>query len=350
MATSGTVDTTVFNTRKVIDNAYGLCRIARQEITPERIETAFDWLFLRLQAIANKNIPLWAIQRVIIPIYVGRQSVETPDGTYNVLDLNLRRSSRLTGTASASAGTAANAFDSDFSTICTTLANGWIQLQLASGTSVPMFGILPGASGTWTYSIQGSDDGISFTTLYTATAEAVVDGEWIWFDLEGVMDWTYYRLQAAGGTVLAVRELVFANTPNETNMALINRNDYSSLPNKVMQSQPTQFWLDRQRAKPVITLWPAPNEQSRFWALTAYIQRQIQDVGTMRQEIECRKSDYLAVVERLAADLAVTDKAVALDLIPILEARSNLSWAALMDGESDDASATLTPNIAPYTA
>lgn len=350
MATSGTVDTTVFPTRKVIDNAYGLCRIARQEITAERIETAMDWLFMRLQMAANKGIPLWAVRKAIIPIYLGEQSVETPDGTVNVLNLNLRRTSRLEGTASSSAGVAANAFDSDFDTICTTLANGWIQLQLDSETMVPMFGILPGASGAWSYEIQVSDDGVTFTTIYTATAETVVDQEWIWFDVEGVQDWAYYRLQATGGTVLAVRELVFANMPNEINMAPLNRDDYSSMPNKVMLSQPTQYWLDKQRAKPVITLWPAPNQQTQYWNLVAYLQMQIMDVGTMREEIECRKSDYLAIVERLAADLAVADKGVDINLIPTLEARSAASWRDMWDGESDDAPATLVPNISPYTA
>lgn len=350
MATSNIVGTTVFNTRRVIDNAYGMCRVARQEITAERIETAMDWLFIRLQSMSNKGIPLWAIQKEILPLYVARPTVPTPVGTYNVLNLNLRRSSRLTGVASASAGTADNAFDDDFATICTTLANGWIQLALASGTRVPMFGILPGASGTWTYTIQGSDDGVVFTTIYTATAEAVVDSAWIWFDVEGVEDWSYYRLQASGGTVLAVRELVFANTPNEINLAPLNRDDYSTLPDKTALSQPTQYWLNRQRDVPLITLWPAPNEQTKLWNLTAYIQRQIMDVGSMRQEIECRNGDYLAIVERLAADLVVQDKGAPLELIPILEGKSNVSWAALWDGESDDAPTMLTPNIQPYTA
>jgi hypothetical protein len=261
----------------------------------------------------------------------------------------LRRSSRLTGIASSSAGVAANAFDSDFATICTTLANGWIQLQLESGTRVPMFGILPGASGTWNYEIQGSDDGLAFTTIYTATAETVVDNQWIWFDVEGVEDWTYYRLQATTATILAVRELVFAHMPNEINLALLNRDDYSTLPDKVMLSQPTQYWLDRQRDVPIITLWPAPNEQTRFWNLTAYLLMQIMDVGSMRQEIQCRKSDYLAIVERLAADLVVVDKGADVELIPVLEARSKISWTDLWDGESDDSPTQLVPNIGVYT-
>lgn len=349
MATSGTVGTTTFNTAKLIEHAYGRCKIARQEIVGEKIEIARELLFLRLSQMANKGIPLWAIEKFILPLYQGVFSVPTPIGTVNILDLNLRRQNRLTGTASSSAGTAENAFDDDFSTICTTLANGWIQLQLESGTRVPMFGILPGASGTWDYTIQGSDDGVTFVTLYTAADEEVVDNEWIWFDVEGVEDWTYYRLQASGGTVLAVRELVFANTPNEINMALMNRTNYSTMPDKTFQSQPTQYWLDKQLALPVITLWPAPNLQTRYWTLTGYLQRQIQDVGSLIQEVEVRQSDKLAIMARLAADIALQDKEVDPDWAQVLATEADREWRDLWDGESDDAPAMLLPNISPYT-
>lgn len=349
MATSGTVGNTVFNTAKLIEHAYGRCRLARQEIGGEKLQIARELLFLRLSQMSNKGIPLWAIEKTILPLYVGQQSVNTPVGTVNVLDVNLRRQSRLTGTASSSAGTAANAFDDDFDTICTTLAAGWIQLALDDGTRVQLFGILPGASGTWDYTIQGSDDGVTFVTLYTATGETVVDNAWIWFDVEGVEDWTYYRLQATGTTVLAVRELVFANAPNEIPMAPMNRNNYSSLPDKTFLSQPTQYWLDKQRAFPVLMVWPAPNEQTRYWNLVGYLQRQIQDVGSLTQEVEVRQSDYLAIMARLAADIALQDKEVQPDWAQILAVEADREWKDLWDGESDDAPTSLVPNIGPYT-
>lgn len=349
MPTSGTVGTTVFNTAKLIEHAYGRCKIARQEIGGEKLEIARELLFLRLSQMANRGIPLWAVEKEILGLYVGQQSVETPRGTVNVLDLNLRRSSRLTGTASSSAGTADNAFDNDFDTICTTLANGFIQLQLESATRVPMYGFLPGASGTWSYTIQASDDGVTFIDLLDVEEQEVVDSEWVWFDIEGVQEWEYYRLQATGGTVLAVRELVFANAPNEINMAPMNRNNYSSLPDKTFLSQPTQYWLDKQRVVPVITLWPCPNEQTRYWNLVGYLQRQIQDVGSLVQEVEVRQSDYLAIMARLAADIGLQDKEVNPDWAQVLAVEADREWKDLWDGESDDAPTSLVPNIAPYT-
>lgn len=352
MATSGTVSTTVFNTRKLIDNGYGLCKISRQEITPERIVVAQDWLFLRLSAAANKGMPLWAVEKRILPLYLGTQSVPTPLGTVNCLNVNLRRSARITGTASSSEGIAANAFDGDFATACIeTTPNGFIQLFLVSATSVPMYGVLPNATGTWNYNIVVSNDNfVTSTVLATLTAQVVVAGQWQWFDIQGVGNWSYYRLQATGGTILNVTELVFATTPTEIPLAPLNLDDYANLPNKVLLSQPTEYWFDRQRLQPTLTLWPAPNTDCRFWNLVAYLHRQIQDVGTMVQEIEVRQSAYLAFVKVLGSDLSKVDKEVKDEnLITRLQGEADTAWRDMWDGESDDSPTMLTPNIGVYT-
>jgi hypothetical protein len=309
-----------------------------------------DALSLRLSSMANKGIPLWAVQKTILPIYVGQVSVLTPLGTQAVLDLNLRRTTRPTGTASSSSGTAANAFDGDLSTTCTLAAPaGNITLQYSSATAIPMYGILPNVSATWDYTIQASNDGTTWTTLYSASAQSMSAGVWFWFDIEQVAAWVYYRIVGGATTTLDIRELVFANTPVEVNLAPLNRDDYSSLPNKFLQSQPTQYWFDRQRSQPVITLWPAVNDQSKLWNLVAYLHRQIQDVGTMAQELELRQSDYLAVMARLAGDIALIDEEVNPALVPQIMAEADREWRDMWDGESDDAPSSIYPNIGPYT-
>lgn len=350
MSTSGTVGLTRYDTRKLIDNAYGVCRIVRQEITPERIEIAKDWLFLRLSAMANKGIPLWAVSKTILPIYQNVYSVPCPIGATNVLDLNLRRTNRISqGTASSSAGVAVNAFDDDLETICTTAADGYIQLEFDAGeTFIPMFGILPGASGVWNFTLQGSNNGIAWTTFDTITDLVVVDGEWYWWDLEGQANWMYIRIQATNGTVLSLRELVFSNNPNEINMALINRDNYSTLPNKFSQpGQPTQYWLNKERVQQIITLWPPPALITRYWNLVGYLQYQIEDVGSLREEIQFRQSAYRGLTLKLGYDLSLVDKeAKPSELLP---EEAERAWKDMWDGESDDAPTSLTPNIGPYT-
>ncbi len=90
MATSGTVATTTFNTRKVIDHAFRRCKLVPQQITPEHLDTALDLLFLELSALGNRGIPLWTIDKILLPIYERTASVPTPDGTIDVFDVNLR--------------------------------------------------------------------------------------------------------------------------------------------------------------------------------------------------------------------------------------------------------------------
>jgi len=105
--TSGSVSLTVFETRRVIDRAFGRCKIPPQQITPEYIDTANDLLYLFLSTLSSKGLALWAVQKVILPLYESIQSVPCPLGTVDVLNANLRTSTRLTGIYTASGGTAA---------------------------------------------------------------------------------------------------------------------------------------------------------------------------------------------------------------------------------------------------
>lgn len=358
MSTSGTVSQTIFKTRKVIDHAARRCRLTPQQLAGENLQVALDLLFTRLSSLANQGIPLWCIQKLLQPIYTGQQTVTMPDGVVDVLNVNLRTVQRLTdadtgtpGVATASEGIADNAFDGDLSTACTqTTPNGWIEFTFDSATLACNFGILPNASGTWSYALQGSDDGVSFQTFYSVTDQDIVEGEWQWFDVEGMADWSVIRLQASGGTILDVTELVYANTPNAIPLALINRDDYSSLPNKFFKSRPTEYWLDKQVPDVKLKLWPSPQEQFTFAQLECFVQMYIQDVGTMAQELQIPQRWFEAVIDQLAFDLGKELKEVDANLVPMLEQRAMSSMRDAWGGESDRAPTYIRPNIRPYTA
>lgn len=350
MATSGTVSTTIFQTQKLIDHAFRRCKLNPQQITPEYIETAQDLLFLFLSTLASKGIALWCIEKVILPMYEAVQTVPCPVGTVDVLNCNFRTSNRLTGTASASEGTADNAFDGDIDTSCVqTTPAGYIQLALDTGTQAPICGFLPDASGTWNFEFQASDDGVTWTTLYANTALAVVDGQWFWVDIEGVLAYSFYRLQAIDTTVLKVRELYFATLPQEIPIPKVNRDDYSNLPNKFFQSRPTEFWYDKKRAQPLMTLWPAPSYQYTFAQIVAYTQRYVQDVGSLTQEVEVPQRWYRAIMLQLASDLAseITEVPPEAKAEIVMDLRLALDEA--WDSEADSSPSYILPNISCYT-
>ena len=356
MPTSGTVGSTVFLNQQIIDHAFRRCKLVPQEIVDEHLETALDLLWMFTQTLVNRGIKLWNVIPLLEPIYHRRQTVPLPSGTENLYTINLRNQNRVTGTASASEGTADNAFDGDLTTACIqTLTLGTITMVLSSATYISTFGILPNVTGTWDYVIEGSnDDFVTATVLVTRTAQAVVDATWIWVDVQGplatgVTDYLAYRLRATGTTVLDVRELVYQNAPNEIPMYQLNRNDYVNLPDKISTGRPTQFWYDKQRTIPEMELWPSPAEEFTFGQITGYVQRQVQDVGLMTDELEVPDRWYLAIVCNLASHLGREIKEVAEELIPRLDADATLYLSDAWDGESDSSEAYLRPNISPYT-
>lgn len=350
MATSGTVSTTVFSTQKLIDHSFRRTKLSPQQITPEYLQTALDLLWMNLSTLASRGIALWCIEKVILPLYENVQTVPCPVGTVDVFNANLRTSQRLEGTAASSEGTAENAFDGDIDTACVqTTPAGDIELTLDSPSAAPLFGILPGSSGIWDISIQASTDGSTWVDLYTNDALEVVDSNWEWLDIEGVIDYQYYRLKANNTTILDVREFYVGNLPSEIPCAKLNRDDYANLPNKFFAGRPVQFWYDKQRDRPLLTLWPAPQLQFTFAQMVLYIQRYVQDVGTMAQEIEVPQRWYKAIMLQLANDLASeipevgpnAKAEIAMDLMPALRE----AW----DSEDDASPTFILPNISPYT-
>lgn len=350
MATSGTVSTTVFTTRKVIDHAFRRCKLNPQQITAEYIETAKDLLWLFLSTIAAKGIALWAVEKQIIPLYGYVQDVPLPVGTVDLLDVNLRSISRPTGIYSASEGTADSAFDGDIDTACVQVAPGGnITVEYESETRLTTFGILPDEDGEWDFQIQVSDDGITWDTVYTGTDVEMVEQEWFWVDIEGIYPKFFCRLLATGATVLNVAEFVAGNNPNEIPLALLNTDNYDSQPDKTFPGRPTEYRYDKQRTQPIMNLWPAPGPEYTFYQLVTRVQRYIQDVGTLTQEIEVPQRWYLAIICELARQLAYSIPEVKAEVMPGLDAEATKQLNIAWNGESDGSQVNLRIGIGCYT-
>lgn len=359
MAVSGTISQTQFPTRKVIDHAFRRCRLPTQLVTSEHLQIAQDVLYLLMSELVNDGIPLWCIEKQLLPMYEGTSEVACPDGTVDVLNLQIRQLQRLTGTTSASEGTADNAEDGDVETACTqTTPGGNITIAFDSETDISNLGILPNATGTWNIAVQTSTDGSTWTSVYTNTTFAAVNGEWQWVDLfdtttvqqgTAINAITFVRLLATAPTILDVREFVVANNPSEIPMARINKDDYQSLPNKVFQGRPVQFWLDIQRATPVIRLWPAVQLQYTFFQLVLTRKRYLMDVGTLTETLDFPQRWFEAVVCELAARLAMEIQEVDATMIPTLRGAADRATQKAWTGEEDSSPVYFRVNLTPYT-
>lgn len=353
MTTSGTTSATVYQTQRVYDAAFRRAGIVQEKITDEMVEIASDLLFTKLSALSNRGIPLWTQQTLLLPIYEGKQDVTCPVGVVDMINLNIRKLQRADGTVSASAGTAAYATDADISTICTTGGNGTIQVSYTSATRLVNFGLLPGVTANWSYVIETSNDALTWTTYYTATNQAMTDGVWFWFDVEGIPTCTYVRIRgvsiAAVPTVLSLREFYVGTTMMEVPMALINRDDYFNLPNKSFLGQPTQYWLDKQRDQQIIRMWPAPRSDFTFYQLVAQAQMYVQDVGSMSQTLDIPQRWYAFVIEDLAEGLVREIPDAKYERLPDIQQARAEAWKDAWAGETDRSPSSLVPKIGPYT-
>ena len=318
MPTSGTLGQTILTNQELLDHAFREVGIVEQEVTGEHIEVALRLLWLTTRQLSNKGIKLWNVEQIIIPIYFREQDAPMPIGTIDALDVNLRTLTTITGNATASEGEADNAFDQNLDTVLVqTMPGGQVTLEITGVSTtelvldsagspeaaVQTFGILSNVTDTWSYEWQSSSDGVNFETLLAVNNQAVVEDEWIWVDIQGVEPAQFYRLQAICDTVLNVVEIAFQDVPQEIPFYQLNRTDYSNLPDKFLTGRPTQFWFDRQRTQPVITMWPSPDREFTFAQLVCYIQREIQDVGTLQQELEVPDRWYMAIILMLAKRL-----------------------------------------------
>ena len=225
------------------------------------------------------------------------------------------------------------------------------------GTDNPIYagsiGILPyvsgGGSATWTITYEYSVDGSTWNTLDSLGSIVVTDNEWVWTDIDPGQNVIAYRVRASGGTTLALREFYLGNNSREIQMARLNRDDYTNLPNKnFTANQPYQFWFDRTIPVPTIYLWPVPSDP--FIQMTVWYSAQIEDIGGLSGELAIPDRWLLAVESMLAHRMSLILPAVPLDRVKYLEGQADRNFNDAEQEERDKSPIYWAPNISVYTS
>jgi hypothetical protein len=326
MAVSGTISTTTFNTRRVIDHAFRRCRITAQRVTAEMQDIALDLLYLLLSEMASVKTPSWCIEKLILPMYEGQPIVTLPLGTEEVLNLNYRSLLQQVGIVTESA----TEYSVDFNghdTIVSTVGIKW----LAPSVDVTM---------------EVSEDGDVWVEVGTIPA-SVGANEWIWQDIVPAFAFPYFRLTSTDPMVLET--VYLGNTPTEIPFGVLNRDTYTAQSNKVFTGRPTTYWFQRDINQPVLNIWPAPNSYAEYSQLIVWRHRQIMDVGTLQQELDIPQRWYEAIVSQLAYKLSMEIDIVDPSLIPTLAQLASINMRTAWDGDNDGSATTIQPWIAPYT-
>jgi hypothetical protein len=356
MAYSGTVGTTVINVQTLIDHGARRCGKLAEELTSEQLLSARQSLFFLLSHLANIGINYWAISKKVFGLNADQYIYSMPLGCIDVLNVLYRTMNRPTGAYTTSAGgVVANLYDNNVDTYCQqTSANG--NLAVNFGPSNPIYigsiGFLPyvagGGSATWSVALEYSTDGSTWSMLEDLGTIVVSDNQWVWTDIDPGQSVAFYRIRAYNTTTLALRELYFGNNSREIQMARLNRDDYTNLPNKnFTANQPYQFWFDRTIPQATVYLWPTPSDP--FIQMTVWYQRQIMDVGALTDELEVPQRWYEAVVFMLAHRMSLELPQVAMDRIGYLEKMADRYYSEAEVEERDKSPIYFAPNISVYT-
>jgi len=353
MAYSGTVGATVINVQTLIDHGARRCGKLAEELTSEQVLSARQSLYFLLSNLGNRGIQFWTITKKVLGAQVDNYIYKLPKGTIDLWNVLYRTMNRPNGAYTTSAGgTVANVYDGDTQTICTqTSANGNIAVNF--GPSNPIYigsiGFLPAATGTWSIIYEYSEDNSTWQTLVDLSSIAVVNNTWVWTDITAGQTVPYYRIRAYANSTLSLRELYFGNNSLEVQMSGLNRDDYTNLPNKnFTANQPYQYWFDRTIPEPSIYVWPTPS--TAFVQIVCWYSRQIEDVGSLTDELEIPQRWYEAVQMMLAHRMALELPQVAMDRVGYLEKMADKYLADAEAEERDRSPIYWAPNISVYTA
>lgn len=351
MATSGTVGQTVVTVQNLIDSGARRAGKLAEELTSEQILAAKQSLYYVLSNLVNIGVQYWCINKVIVGLNPDKQNYYLPVGTVDVLNANYRTLTSVTTGAYSSSGVALNAFNGVGDEVCQLSNNsGYIGINNGSGNPVMIttIGILPAVSGSVTVELQYSEDGSTWTTIESPGAVTWQAGTWIYYDLQPTVTQPYWRILQTAGANMGFYQVVFGTNPIAINMARMNRDDYSSLPNRSFTAlRPLQYWFNRTIPQPNMELWPVPNSiqpQLELW-----LSRQIQDVGELSGEIEIPQRWYLAVQNMLAHQMAMELPQVEPGRIQYCEQQADKFWAQAEQEERDKSPIYFAPNISYYT-
>jgi hypothetical protein len=356
MSTSGTVGQTVINVQTLIDHGARRCGKLAEELTDEQIISAKQSLYFLLSNLINIGIQYWAVDKVVLGTKPDQQIYFLPVGSNDALNVLYRTMNRPVGSYSTSAGgVVSNVYDGNVDTYCQqTSANGNIAVNF--GTANPIYagsiGFLPyiagGGSATWSITLEYSVDGATWLTLDDLGAISVTDNQWVWTDIDPGQNVIYYRIRAYAGTTLALREFYIGNNARLIQMSRLNRDDFTNIPNQnFTANQPYQFWFNRTIPQPQLQLWPVPSDA--FVQIVVWYSRQIQDVGSMTDELEIPQRWYEAVQMMLAHRMSLELPTVPLDRVQYLETQAEKYLALAESEERDRSPIYLAPNIAVYT-
>ena len=356
MAYSGTVNQTKVNVAQMIEYAFREAGKTAEEQTPEYINAAKQALFYILQSLSNRGIDLWAIDTVLLGALEAQTVLPLPAGTVKILEANWRyvQTPGVTGTLPVDNATVANLFSNDNQNLelhaTSTVGENYFGWTYTDGQIITQIGFnayAPLGAATYNLVFETSNDGVTWTERQVLPELTLKDKEWYYFQVALTPGYVYYRLRETVATTFSLRYIQPSYIQQDIPLAPLNRDTYFALPNKQFQSQRSlQYWYNK-GVEQSMYLWPIP--QNNFQCFQIVVEMQLQDAGTLTNELYMPNRWLNATQSLLSHKLAMQLPNVDLQRIGYLEQQAAKNLVDAENGEEDMAPIYLQPNISYYT-
>lgn len=324
--TSGTVGATVIDTAMVLEHALRRCRVHPSMQTPEIVAMAKENLYLLLLNLSNRGLNLWCVQSDFIGLSAGKSVYEMLGGTIDVTNVVYCQPTRATGTDTSAAAS--------FTT------------ELTAAAAVRRIGLkFDAINPSESVALQTSSDGITFATVQTFSRSDWAMSTWYWYNLDEITTAQYFRIATAGA--ITVNEFYLATNSVDLPVVQWNRDTWSVINNKGLQGRPsTNYYLEK-LLTPRLTLWPVPN--NGYDHLQVFVQRQVQDIGRLSQQVEIPQRWVESIIWQLAARLAFELPQVDPAIVQMVVGMADKVQIEAEYSETDGAPIVLQPGISVYT-
>lgn len=327
MTTSGTYNSAPVTTVKLIDHAIRRCKINPASLTPEDLTTARESLRFLLLSLASNGLNLWMVNRFLLGLNTNQATYELPEGTLDLLNLTYCHPQLATGTDTDAAQSRITVLDS-----ATTIFRVGVRFDVISPAE--------------TITISHSSDGITWIdSLVVPLTDWETDTTY-WFNLDPVVNDVQFRVSSLTDPI-TVNGFYLASTISDIFLSAYNRDDYMNLPNKLTPGTMATNYLFEKLINPQITLWPVPNNSVDH--LYGMIHRQVQEVGSLSQELYIPARWQDAVIWKLAEVLAFEFPQVEMPVAASISQMANAAFDLVQKDETDGAPIRVMPNLRGYT-
>ena len=139
------------------------------------------------------------------------------------------------------------------------------------------------------------------------------------------------------------------DTSNQFDQTLnrISRTEYNHQAVKLLQSKPTQFFIDKGTSSNNIVLWSTPDSNQTYTLVYDYVQR-IEDAGNPASNNADVPGRYLPCLTYALAYNLACKMPEAQNRVPMIKQRYDELWNEVSDADRERAAIRFVPNLSSY--